>query len=80
MLSPNYWKNLTDSQQLLLLPSSEDDAWDGNTKSIAVAQHLLGSCNWETLELFMVCAFLFAIVCLHGVSAYLNGLHLLHFY
>nr|CAB3448830.1 unnamed protein product [Digitaria exilis]CAB3448854.1 unnamed protein product [Digitaria exilis] len=41
------------SQQLLLLPSSEDDSWDGNTKSIAVAQHLLGSCNWETLELFM---------------------------
>jgi len=45
--------NLTDSRQLLLLPSSEDDAWDGNTKSIAVTQQLQGSCHWETLELFM---------------------------
>jgi len=44
---------LTDSRQLLLLPSSEDDAWDGNTKSIAVNQQLQGSCHWETLELFM---------------------------
>lgn len=57
MLLPNYRRNLSESQQLLLLPSSEDDAWDGNTKSIAVAQHLQGSCHWETLEIFMVCAF-----------------------
>ncbi|XP_062218182.1 nuclear pore complex protein NUP160-like isoform X2 [Phragmites australis] len=40
-------------QQLLLLPSSEDDAWDINTKSIAVAHQLQGSCNWETLELYL---------------------------
>jgi hypothetical protein len=70
---------LTDSRQLLLLPSSEDDAWDGNAKSIAVTQQLQGSCHWETLELFMVCAFsIFAVLSLTIVSAYLNGLLLLH--
>jgi len=68
---------LTDSRQLLLLPSSEDDAWDGNTKSIAVTQQLQGSCHWETLELFMVCAFSnFAVLSI--LNAYLNGLLLLH--
>uniref|UniRef100_A0A0A9D4Z3 NUP160 C-terminal TPR domain-containing protein n=1 Tax=Arundo donax TaxID=35708 RepID=A0A0A9D4Z3_ARUDO len=46
-------RNLTDSQQLLLLPSSEDDAWDVNTTSVAVAHQLQGSCRWETLELYL---------------------------
>lgn len=46
-------RNLTDSQQLLLPPSSEDDAWDVNTKRIAVTQQLQGSCHWETLELYL---------------------------
>ncbi|XP_062224093.1 nuclear pore complex protein NUP160-like isoform X2 [Phragmites australis] len=45
-------RNLTDSQQLLLLPS-EEDAWDVNTKNIAVAHQLQGSCHWETLELYL---------------------------
>ncbi|KAJ1277864.1 hypothetical protein BS78_04G035900 [Paspalum vaginatum] len=46
-------RNLTESQQLLSLPASEDDAWDVNTKSIAVTQQLRGSCHWETLELYL---------------------------
>ncbi|CAL5060334.1 unnamed protein product [Urochloa decumbens] len=49
-ISDKSGRNLTANQQLLLLPSSEDDAWDGN---IAVTQQLQGSCHWETLELFM---------------------------
>lgn len=66
--SDNYRRNLTDSQQLLLLPSSEDDAWDGNIKSTAVAQQLQGSCHWDTLELFMVCDFLFLLCCVFASS------------
>ncbi|EMS53650.1 hypothetical protein TRIUR3_25313 [Triticum urartu] len=46
-------RNLTDTQQLLLLPSSEDDGWDGNSKTIAVAHQVQGSCQWETLELYL---------------------------
>lgn len=49
----NSGRNLTDTQQLLLLPSSEDDGWDGNSKTIAVAHQVQGSCQWETLELYL---------------------------
>ncbi|WVZ77924.1 hypothetical protein U9M48_025718 [Paspalum notatum var. saurae] len=45
-------RHLTESQ-LLSLPSSEDDAWDDKTKSIALTQQLQGSCHWETLELYL---------------------------
>uniref|UniRef100_N1QPW6 Nuclear pore complex protein NUP160 domain-containing protein n=1 Tax=Aegilops tauschii TaxID=37682 RepID=N1QPW6_AEGTA len=50
----NSGRNLTDTQQLLLLPSSEDDGWDGNSKTIAVAHQVQGSCQWETLELYLL--------------------------
>ncbi|TVU33474.1 hypothetical protein EJB05_25294, partial [Eragrostis curvula] len=46
-------RNLTDSRQLLLLLSSEDDAWDVKSKSIPVAHQLQGTCHWETLELYL---------------------------
>ncbi|KAL6888651.1 hypothetical protein ACP4OV_009677 [Aristida adscensionis] len=46
-------KNFSDNQQVLLLPSSEDDARDINTKNIAVAHQLHGSSHWETLELYL---------------------------
>ncbi|KAI4964275.1 hypothetical protein ZWY2020_006756 [Hordeum vulgare] len=49
----NSGRNLPDTQQLLLLPSSEDDGWDGNSKTIAVAHQVQGSCQWETLELYL---------------------------
>ncbi|KAL5211508.1 hypothetical protein ABZP36_022355 [Zizania latifolia] len=48
----NSGKNLTDNQHLLL-PSSEDDAWDGNAKSIAMAHQSQGSCHWDILELYL---------------------------
>uniref|UniRef100_A0A0D9VC52 Uncharacterized protein n=1 Tax=Leersia perrieri TaxID=77586 RepID=A0A0D9VC52_9ORYZ len=44
---------LTSNQHLLLLPSSEDDARDGNENSIAMAHQSQGSCHWETLELYL---------------------------
>ncbi|KAL6629816.1 hypothetical protein ACP70R_029581 [Stipagrostis hirtigluma subsp. patula] len=46
-------RNLSDTHQLLLLPSSEDDAWDINAKNMAVAHQSHGSCQWETLELYL---------------------------
>ncbi|XP_047080549.1 nuclear pore complex protein NUP160 [Lolium rigidum] len=49
----NSGRNFTDTQQLLLLPSSEDDARDGGSKTIAVAHQVQGSCQWETLELYL---------------------------
>lgn len=49
----NSGRDLTGSQQLLLLPSSQDDAWDDNNKSIAVAHQVRGSCQWETLEIYL---------------------------
>ncbi|KAG8069730.1 hypothetical protein GUJ93_ZPchr0006g40621 [Zizania palustris] len=48
----NSGKNLTDNQHLLL-PSSEDDAWDDNAKSIAMAHQSQGSCHWDNLELYL---------------------------
>jgi len=63
---PNYRRSLTGSQQVPLLPSSENDAWEINNKSIPVTQQLQGSNHWETLELYLVCL-------------YLNGLLLLLF-
>ncbi|CAD6248222.1 unnamed protein product [Miscanthus lutarioriparius] len=46
-------RSLTDSQQVPLLPSSENDAWEINNKSIPVTQQLQGSNHWETLELYL---------------------------
>ena len=57
---------MTGSQQVPLLPSSENDAWEINNKSIPVTQQLQGSNHWETLGLYLVCL-------------YLNGLLLLLF-
>uniref|UniRef100_A0A0D9YM82 Uncharacterized protein n=1 Tax=Oryza glumipatula TaxID=40148 RepID=A0A0D9YM82_9ORYZ len=37
----------------LLLPSSDDDARDGNGNSIAMAHQSQGSCHWETLEIYL---------------------------
>uniref|UniRef100_A0A0D3F0K4 Uncharacterized protein n=1 Tax=Oryza barthii TaxID=65489 RepID=A0A0D3F0K4_9ORYZ len=37
----------------LLLPSSDDDARDGNGNSIAMAHQSQGSCYWETLEIYL---------------------------
>uniref|UniRef100_A0A0E0N9P4 Uncharacterized protein n=1 Tax=Oryza rufipogon TaxID=4529 RepID=A0A0E0N9P4_ORYRU len=37
----------------LLLPSSDDDACDGNGNSIAMAHQSQGSCHWETLEIYL---------------------------
>jgi hypothetical protein len=71
---------LTDSGQLLLLPSSEDDAWDVNSNSIPISRQLQGTCHWETLELYLVCAFWafpvyfcsLALVFTFQLRAYLN--------
>lgn len=41
------------SKQVPLLPSSENDAWEINNRSIAVTQQLQGSNHWETLELYL---------------------------
>ncbi|XP_066329314.1 nuclear pore complex protein NUP160-like isoform X1 [Miscanthus floridulus] len=46
-------RSLTGSQQVPLLPSSENDAWEINNKSIPVTQQLQGSNHWETLELYL---------------------------
>ncbi|CAM0946979.1 unnamed protein product [Alopecurus aequalis] len=48
----NTGRNFTDTQQLLLLPS-EDNAQNGDSKTIAVAHQVQGSCQWETLELYL---------------------------
>ncbi|CAD6251915.1 unnamed protein product [Miscanthus lutarioriparius] len=46
-------RSLTGSQQVPLLPSSENDAWEINNKSIPVTQQLQGSNHWETLGLYL---------------------------
>jgi hypothetical protein len=75
---PNYG-SLTDSKQVPLLPSSENDAWEINNRSIAVTQQLQGSNHWETLELYLVCAFSVFLIISVTVRKGLFGSHVINF-